>query len=144
MTDAEIDALEAGPDLDRKVAAALGWRQSTWGFREAWTNGLRDADGNWDRTFHFGPEDAGGEFDFLPSVDWNDAMFAAERFGLAPSTHALLDCYVLKRLPIESGPVYAVAEIDMMRQGEEWIAHDRSGPLAICRAILKLHHRRGT
>ena len=62
---------------------------------------------------------------FMPSTDWNDAMLAAGK--------AQLFCLMLF-LDQDAVGNWAVCDLgsDCKR-----IAHDKSGPLAICRAILQ-------
>ena len=89
---------------------------------------------------------------FRPSTDWNDAMYAAEKFGL-------FDCWardcVLRsihgdgepRLWLVTDKMAYVREIAKawgasINAPEEYcwdISEAETGPLAICRAILKLH-----
>lgn len=64
---------------------------------------------------------------FRPSTDWNDAMLAAEKFGTF-SVHHLT----------KEGDDWVVGEIDWMMGDFERISTDKSGPLAIARAIAKL------
>lgn len=66
-----------------------------------------------------------------PSTNWSDAMLAAERFGLLDGVR-VLTC--------DRGS-WQVWKIDQFGQVEgPVLASAATGPLAICRAILKLHH----
>ena len=68
MTDAEIDALECGEDLDLLVADAC--RITAGRSCEGGIGVCRQQDdGTWTK--------------WEPSIDWNDAMFAAERFVMS-------------------------------------------------------------
>lgn len=98
MTDAQIDAMQAGSEMD---AAVLGAIQ---------LSSLR-------------------HHNLRPSSNWSDAMFAAEEFGL-------FDRHVFGR-----DNVYCVWEINGPNEAVFAVATGATGPLAICRAILKLARR---
>lgn len=114
MTAEQIDAMEAGPEMDAAVGEACD-------FESGIVNGecLR------------GTDDFPEMVAFRPSTDWNDAMFAAERFGL-------FDCEVG-----HEGSLYKNSEIwavdRVVGAIQVLVATAPTGPLAICRAILKLH-----
>lgn len=108
MTPTEIDALKAGPDLDRLVAEACGIAVHT------------------DRLIRPGSTPLG---QFRPSTSWDDAIRAAEAFaGEEPFSVARLidytkdnpECFWETRLRYQFNAEYRA-----------------SGPVAICRAILK-------
>lgn len=83
--------------------------------------------------------------DWHPTLNWNDAMLAAERFGLwSPPTgdRKFGGCYL--QPPMRTGDGWCVA--DWAETGQESgnaVADADSGPLAICRAILRLAGERG-
>lgn len=116
-----VDKWEAGPLMDAAVGEACGFTSS---FACGVVNGvcLR------------GTEEFPEMVEFRPSVDWNDAMFAAERFGLFKS-------------PDESNRI----SMTLGHDGQQWSVQEcyepplsfigikaPTGPLVICRAILKL------
>lgn len=127
MTTEQIDVLDAGPEMDCAVQEVL---QSVSG------------------VIHFGlsdglPRDQERHAvtitvtEFRPSTDWNDAMYAAERFGLFETKECLLDCCETV-WGVTEKPVFAewwLSFGDDLRQ----VATAPTGPLAICRALLKLH-----
>lgn len=108
MTDAEIDALEAGRELDRLVALECG-------FTLVYDNGY---DGEFKAELW--PEEPRV---FRPSSDWNDAMLAAEKAGLFDE--GFLEGY------------WSVKKWDSYDPVAIEIASHQSGPVAVCRAILK-------
>jgi hypothetical protein len=104
--------IKAGPETDLRVAKACG---------------LDGAFNDGDEVFYFrqaegypvGNEEA---VSFRPSVDWNDAMFAAGLFGLFDN------CRLNRWFP---SWVVSTEE-------DKMIGRDPSGPLAICKAIIAL------
>lgn len=96
LTDEQIDAMEAGPEMDRAVNEAAGIAVENWS---------------------------------VPSNDWTHAMFAAERFGLfeiVGGNGYVLDCVRGEwRVSCWASPAIPTNT-------------PVPGPLAICRAILKL------
>lgn len=115
LTDEKIDALDAGPEMDRLVASLLDVPVCV-------TNGECRIGYN----YRTGCGVSGAEVEFSPSADWNDAMFAAEKSEL------------LNRLSLIRNAVNGVWQYVLFTWDQKTIAYDRSGPLAICRAILKL------
>jgi hypothetical protein len=146
MPRSEIETIEAGPELDRLVAEACGIEYE----RDPNPSGLHE----WEdvylrqsgrrgsvshclkchRIYTEGyceppPPETGCKPDpilFRPSTDWNEAMRAAEKVGL-------LKTYQLEQ---SQNGRYEVRECDM--HGHVLISEHQSGPVAICRAILKL------
>lgn len=110
MTAKQIDAMEAGPDMDRAVARIIGPLCTAAGVPMQY----RFTDGH--------------DVIWEPSTDWNDAMFAAERFGL------LKNRYLIQ----ETDGTWAIKEY-IHFEGICPIARAASGPLSLCRAILNLH-----
>lgn len=130
MTTEQIQSLQPGPESDRLVAEACGLKVSVFDKDEDSEYVVMDSQDN----------DLFG-LAFSPSTDWNHAMFAAERFGLfrrwwqnpEPCWEGLrfltqCDRWCVSEWTSETGIGYKV------------VAGAKSGPLAICRAILKLHH----
>jgi len=119
MTDAEIDALKAGFALDLKVAKACGvecYLSSPIGRRgEIGPQSVVALDENKSAK------------PFRPSSDWNDAMCAAEKAGLFRGLK-----YDLCQ---DSEGDWWVHEFD--DHGNPLVMMAPTGPLAICRAILK-------
>lgn len=118
MTDAEIDAMEAGPECDRLVAEVLGSHPDI----DTNPPGLTRRQGN------------GYWSEFRPSTDWNDAMFEAERFGMWNTTPSGGFRHLHKITWRDAD--YHIGEQNY--DDCETIASAPSGPLSICRAILKL------
>lgn len=115
MTTEQVDLIEAGPDMDAAVAVAIG----------GYTIPYRMPDGRdvralcYDGMMQVAP--------WNPSRSWTDAMFAAERFGLFNSFRVL-------RMNRYDWEVMEIGDpLDRI------VSNAPSGPLAICRAILKLH-----
>lgn len=120
MTTEQIDVLEAGLDMDEAVAEVCG------------VAGFPHSSGVW----LTGGADGKGDVPFRPSSDWNDAMYAAERFGLW--TSILFGAVG----PCSSGvppKEYGCFQFDMTHGCNVRFSTASTGPLAICRAILKLH-----
>lgn len=118
MTDEQIDAMPAGPEMDWLVSSIY----------EVWGNVLPD-DTSAPCTIIVIPEEDVREF--APSTDWNDAMFAADGFGL------------FRRCVLWQGDgeyLWTVWELNGITIGPPLSVGD--GPLAICRAILKLYKRK--
>lgn len=126
MTDAQIDALESGEELNRLVCEAI---ERLYAPAPVW----------------LAPED----LRFDPTFNWKDAIYAAELFGLFGK---------MKAFPTWSprhGEEAEDARCCLTRDGGEWwvlehvggwdfnesVSHANTGPLAICRAILKLSAR---
>lgn len=122
MAESEIDALEEGFALDIKVAKACGIKClcSTPVDRYYQPTGeptsLVVDDGNGDTRR------------FRPSSDWNDAMMAAEKARLF---------YPDGFLDFDYRGEWRVQELDMCTPEARIITSHDSGPVAICRAILK-------
>lgn len=79
---------------------------------------------------------------FHPSTDWNDAMLAAERFGLWNAGYSGDGRWGGRFLqpPVSDQYQWFVGEwAEHCQETGEWISRAPTGPLAICRAILKLH-----
>lgn len=102
MSDTEIDAMEAGSEMDDAIYRIVADIEGI---------GLPPA--------------------ICPSTDWNDAMFAAETFGLLKS----------HRLGISSLDGLWELKYYEHYSGNERRAAAPTGPLAICRAILKLSRK---
>lgn len=137
MTNEQIDALTAGQELDRLI------------FDLCWVI-----------------EDYGGDTDnwpkmeaFRPSTDWNDAMLAAEKAGLfhfttiqgdqdklwmRPNTQfqAFLtrDCghWTVKIYRYFAGYATGILNRALEHQSVSTLAEDKSGPVAVCKAILRM------
>lgn len=116
MTDEQIDAMQAGDETDRRVAAACG-------------------------IAIFDPDHSGsvllddGDI-FAPSDDWNSAMFAAERFGLFDTEKHQ---HTLTFSDFGDGADrWFCANYD---EDSQQPTGAPTGPLAICRAILRLANR---
>lgn len=113
MTTEQIDAIEAGPEMDRMVAQAC------------------DLDPPF---LLFGETSVGVHSQWKPSTDWTDAMHAAERFGLLRDN----EHHDTRVLGVEADGVWVIFHLDgPVVSG--FICRAPTGPLAICRAILKLH-----
>jgi len=112
MTDAEIDALEAGRELDRLVALECG-------FTLVYDNGY---DGEFKAELW--PEEPRV---FRPSSDWNDAMWAVVNFFGSTQVN-------VAHVGRNGGDTPWHVWVDEVPCIETQAA---SGPLAICRAILK-------
>lgn len=121
MTNTEIGAIESGPVCDRAVSVAIGRGP------KCICGPCKDAyDPLTGECFRCGLR--------VPkhySTDWNDAMYAAERFGLfvGADDARVLGC---------QGGMWEVWYVDVWQQFDHKIASAPTGPLAICRAILKL------
>lgn len=103
MTDVEIEAMPAGPEIDAIVCVAADIDPDP--------RMVGDGSG---RTFS-------------PSTDWNAAMYAAERFGLFDM------------------PILAFTDNDRHSDCDETVHGEApTGPLVICRAILKLARKETT
>jgi hypothetical protein len=101
--------LEAGPELDRRVAEAIDDKVA----------------GRLKHARISSPY-------FKPSTDWGDAMEAAEEFGLFdPPDRAW-------PILGKSGTLWVVYNCTSMEEISTPIADALTGPLAICRAILAL------
>lgn len=112
MTDEQIDAMQAGLELEQLVAKVIGLHED-WGpdgFRS-----FEDDEGN----------PAGGPF----SREWDAAIFAAERFGLFTRHQQVLG---------HDGLNYCLAENGQPISQNFDGTKAASGQLAICRAILRL------
>ena len=116
MTDAEIDALEAGVELDKIVADACGIRLDHNGLIVPQLTGCAEINFSQARR------------SFGPSFDWNDAMRAAENTGL-------FEWGAVALWKSRNANRWAVA--DVFESGRVLAADGTSGPVAICRAILK-------
>lgn len=110
------DTLQAGPDLDARVAEAIGYELAKKAVRRVEAVYLLQDDGvTWKR--------------FSPSTDMNDAMDAAGKFPALLKADQFANRWVAtlyfvgERAVLEGGPV----------QGEGPTAQ-----LAICAAILKV------
>lgn len=117
LTPERIDVLEEGRETDILVARAIGLGDS-----------IRDGLAVQIRGDVVVP--------FRASADWNDAMEAAARFGLFSSLHRLL----LRQWDIAGAEDWWVSYAESDNAGRD-VARARTGPLAICRAILKLSIR---
>jgi hypothetical protein len=136
MTHAEINALEAGPDLDRLVAEACGIAYETnpnpSGLHDWRSRSLAVQTCSWCNQVFYG-DFVGPPIDgckpspvlFSPSVDWNDVMFAAEKCGLFDD--AFLTTF--------DSQWQVIIQIDGYGSHDVYVEHP-SGPVAICRAIL--------
>lgn len=131
MTAEQINAMEAGPEMDRLVAEAIGGRIVRYEDDYDQEALLLEPSGS-DRKLQ------GLKFDgetgytsrFYPSHYWDAAMFAAERFGLFDETnHGMVLWFADNEWLIGRRLYYPTPPR----------ATEATGPLAICRAILKLH-----
>lgn len=116
----KMKMLEAGYELDKAVAEACGIEHTAYDFRH-------DASGIvWVPTI---PEDNKTARPFRPSSDWNDAMFAAEKCGLFKN-------WLMGQAhpAITIGSTWYFQDYSERPMGVE----SKSGPVAICLAILKL------
>ena len=111
MTDVQIDA---GPETDLAVAEAV--------FHDGCFTASIRAGHCWIRSETVGPKP------FSPSHNWNDAMLAAERFGLFDRPRY---CMLAKSAPDWDVIEHSFGELEL-------VASAPTGPLAICRAILSL------
>lgn len=131
MTDAEIDAMEPGPEMDRAVAEACGLvldKRSSG----ALVRGLQRS-----RTILRKIEDGTRGLHFRPSLEWDCAMFAAELFGLFDSRVAGRMSQTLGH----DGKQWSVQEC--YEPPLEYIGTKApTGTLALCRAILKLSRQK--
>ena len=112
------EQIEAGPETDRLVADAVGLV-----YVEEF-----DSAGPVEVYFH------DGRRSFRPSLDWSDAMLAAERFGLFhPEKH---DAMLMQDFSGRN----ILWSIQQVPRSSGWmaVAEAPTGPLAICRAILAL------
>jgi hypothetical protein len=123
MTDEEIDAMEAGPEIDEATGKACRLEACVLRVRGHADQCLRGTD-------NF-PE----MVPFHPSTDWNDAMFAAERFGLFKTRK--VDHSEVCGMVWQCNDMWASGVYDC-DWGHVVHAEAPTGPLAICRAILKL------
>lgn len=114
LTDDQIDAMEAGPEMDRLVGEAVEWSVVE----------------------EFERDISRREWAWRPSKEWAPAMFAAERSGLFSRLNHIL-------AQSEDAAIWIVMPLENMYSGGDTtighsIAHGDTGPLAICRGILKL------
>lgn len=139
MTDEQIDAMQAGPEIDRAVAAVCFdvYRltpdvdpliKTAPCVLDVHKHSLSKQHPLW-----LIPSREGEHRPFAPSEDWNDAMFAAERFGL----------FNRAGVSLSRGDWYGEIDIERVvwritQYESTLISHADSGPLAICSAILKL------
>jgi hypothetical protein len=70
--------------------------------------------------------------EFRPSTDWNDAMFAAEKVGMWK------DGLVFGKEAYTQENLYYVSQHAHGDYGYNPIGRGETGPLAICRYVLKL------
>ncbi len=139
MTTDEIDNLEAGVEIDRMVAEACEVRLDHSGLVIPQLTDCKEV--------QFSPH----RRSFRPSTCWDDAMEALDRVvgsddGRFPADKAYLEAD-------KNGWVVDLHKITVWREGDEtndWMdtpiasrvvayAKAPTGPLAICRAILKAH-----
>lgn len=115
MTTQQIEAMEAGPEMDIAIIEAL-------------------VAASGERLELHTPRTAN---EFRPSTDWSDAMFAAEKFGLFDNYKfsQCLTCSTPHSWTVSTGP-HGDTEPAGVASG--FFANAETGPLAICRAILKL------
>lgn len=111
--------IESGPETDRMVADACGITGLHVRVLGVGIHEYRRYTG-----------DGTDEVPFRPSTDWNDAMLAAERFGLFCDWGF---CLLLHDGQWLVADVSVFGKIDY----DEGYRHE-SGPLAICRAILAM------
>lgn len=122
--------MEAGPGMDLSVAEAIGKEATVYFDHDLQVNVCLLLP---------------GDVRFVPSTDWNDAMFAAERFGLFGDGHYCAlskddGWYCILPMSELDAPGHELNGAGLWWPGTPLVARDVSGPLAICRAILKLHH----
>jgi hypothetical protein len=119
MITEQIESMEAGPEMDMAVAEACRESATIYFDHDAQENiCLR----------------LPGDVRFRPSTDYNDAMFAAEQFGRG--FH--MSDYGRSHVANPDRQNKFVVEI-VSESGVTYTAFAPTGPLAICRAILKLH-----
>lgn len=124
MTTDQIDAIEAGPEIDALVCAAAGI-----------DGGIVRTLGKPDECLR-ATEDFPAMAQFRPSTDWNDAMLAADKFGLFGSEKHRHQLW--QGTGSGGGPDEWFVESFENENGNAGCVRHVSGPLAICRAILKL------
>jgi hypothetical protein len=118
MTDAEIDVMEAGHKMDSAVAEACGIPHRCTALSQVW---VAARDPAWT-----------GE-PFSPSGEWSAAMTAAERFGLFDTRG-----HWASLVQFSPEGIWQIQNAECLR-GVAGSAP--TGPLAICRAILKLANK---
>lgn len=120
MTADQISAMEAGPEMDWSVAAIY----------EVWGSAIPD---NPLEPCFIVLHDLERR-EFSPSTDWNDAMFAAEQFGLLTIHSACIGTWGFDYFGAQRGDYRVFQPGDFGIN----ISTAQTGPLAICRAILTL------
>lgn len=137
MTAEQISAMEAGTEMDRAVAEAIGGRITRYTDDYDQDAHLLDR-GRDGKLQGFAYKEASGLTRhverFYPSVYWEAAMFAAERAGLFDEAARSLQVWSV-------GWVVCLELPEGLRLRERIAGCGTTGPLAICRAILALHKR---
>lgn len=118
----ELQEIEAGSETDKRVAEACGLEIVPMPSHFSFAHDTCWVDEH--------PR-VGRDWKFEPSVDWGDAMAAAE-------SYSLFDGWMLGYSRAHSGWYFQNDEEEPLH-GEWGLAE--SGPLAICRAILFLSGR---
>ena len=122
LTDEQIDAMEARPEIDRLVLMAVGATEF-----DILPDGFEDGD------FRSNVYANAAS----PSRDCNHAMYAAEKFHWQCKDSMCRCRGLLTRWALHREPrMFAITRLGMI--GPDSIARAQTGPLAICRAILKL------
>lgn len=146
-TEQQIDALTEGQELDRLVAEAC---KIKFTITESPLFGqkvqIQVGDLRFVRTFS-------------PSSDWNDAMFAAEKAELfllttvpadpkIPGRHSTAQfqaflthdhgCWTVKIYRYFAGYATGIMNRALEHESVSILAEDKSGPVAVCKAILKM------
>lgn len=146
LTGEQIDTLSAGQYLDRLVAEACGMRLDH--------NGLIVPQLTDCNEIQFSPQ----RHSFRPSSDWNDAMLAASHSNLfeletvpadpnIPGRHSnaqfqaflTRDCgyWTVHLYCYFAGYATGIMNRAIEHQSVRLLAEDKSGPVAVCKAILK-------
>lgn len=145
LADIDIDALEAGPETDKLVAEAVGYNvvdapcppglNSYCYIVPEWLDGkpaLRCLN-----------KETGDDFKWSPSTDWNAAMQAAEEVGLfrehLVSLERIDSSACCSGIPPDA---YHVMDPTGAWQPVSCVSAP-TGPLAICKAILKVTKQTG-
>lgn len=130
MTAKQINAMDAGPDMDRLVAEAIGIPVQ-----------LINTDGADNEPVRADTTDELCGLAFRPSSDWNDAMLAAEKFGLFRRWWRHPEPFWQGLRFLTQCDHWCVSEwTDETGIGYKVVASGKTGPLAICRAILANAH----
>lgn len=127
MTHEQIDALPTGPEMDFAVATILKPQHAALHKPD---NGAPYCELQRDR--------------FRPSTDWNDAMFAAERFGLwtCGKDVGWMGGRFIQPPTLPNEPWRIGEWAETCQEVGSWLPAEPTGPLAISRAILVIAARK--